>query len=87
MARCKLQQNPLEEQINPFEMSCDRKALLSSLDAIDNKSIRTRFKNTKDPINLAFESIEKTSLQKLARDFVKESFTDVISFVSSFVNN
>ncbi len=74
-------QNTFEETFNPFEVNCDFASLKESLNAIDNRSIRMKFKNTDDPITLAFESIEKTSLKRLAKDFVKESFSDFISFV------
>lgn len=71
----------LEETFNPFEAKLDAASLRSSLDEIDNRDIRTKFKNTQDPINLAFQTIENTSLKTLAKDFVKESFYDFISCV------
>ena len=86
MARRNLR-TPIEEAINPFEINCDTVALMSNLNDIDNRSIRARFKNTQDPINLAFKSIENTSLKTLARDFVKEGFNDIISFITGIVNN
>lgn len=71
----------LEEEINPFEVRDNSEQLMKNLASIDSKSIRYKFKNTQDPINLAFETIENTSLKTLAKDFVKESFYDFISFV------
>ena len=71
-----------EESINPFEIQKNPTELKSSLDLIDSKDIRLKFKNTEDPINLAFESIENISIQMLAKDFVRESVSDFISFVS-----
>lgn len=76
-----------EEQTNPFEMALNPQSIMSSLDEIDNRDLRYKFKNTQDPINLAFQSVQNTSLQKLAKDFVKESFDDIVSFISKFVNN
>ena len=71
-----------EVTVNPFEVQKNSAELKSCLDSIDSKSIRCKFKNTQDPINLAFESIESTSVQVLAKDFIRESITDFISFVS-----
>ena len=73
-----------EEIFNPFEAKLDAVSLRSNLDAIDNRDIRSKFKNAQDPINLAFQSIENTSLKTLAKDFVKESFYDFISCVKDF---
>jgi len=82
-----MQQKPNEHAINPFELNNYTDGLIKNLDAIDNKSIRARFKNTQDPINLAFQTIENTSLKSLAKDFVKESFFDLISFITDTVSN
>lgn len=81
MIKRKLQTKP-EETFNPFEIRNNSTALMESLDRIDKKSISTRFKNADDPITLAFESLENISLKVLARDFVKESFCDIVSFVT-----
>jgi len=67
---------------NPFEVNCDTITLMYNLDVIDSRSIRTKFKNTQDPINLAFRSLDNAPLKSLAKDFVKESFKDIVSFVS-----
>jgi len=74
--------NSLEETFNPFEVVNNQEELMENLNEIDNKNIRTKFKNAQDPINLAFQAIENTSLKTLARDFVKESFCDIVSFVT-----
>ena len=68
--------------INPFDVQRNLAELKSNLDEIDSKSIRFKFKNSIDPINLAFNSIESTSVQCLAKDFVRETISDFISFVS-----
>ena len=73
--------NP-QRAFNPFETKTDRASLMASLNEIDDKSITRRFKNTEDPINLAFERIENVLLKTLAKDFVKESFFDLVSFVT-----
>lgn len=72
----------LEDSYNPFEFHDNSKILKESLDEIDNKSIRLKYKNTEDPINLVFESIQQTSLKTLTKDFIQESFSDFIIFVS-----
>ena len=82
MARNNYFSNPMEETFNPFETVDNSEALRANLDRIDNRNIRCKFKGTKDPINLAFESIENAPLKTLARDFVKESFMDMVSFIS-----
>lgn len=76
------QQAAKVETFNPFETKDFSEGLMKNLNKIDEKSIRTRFKNAQDPINLAFETIENTSLKTLAKDFVKETFFDFVSFVT-----
>ena len=71
-----------ETTINPFEVQKNSIELKSCLDNIDSRNIRFKFKNTVDPINLAFDTLEATSVEVLARDFIRESITDFISFVS-----
>ena len=71
-----------EETINPFEIQNNPAELKSSFDLIDSKDIRLKFKDSTDPINLAFESIESSSVRTLAKDFVRESLSDFVSFVS-----
>ena len=78
----RLSNDLLEDSFNPFETSFSKEQLMDSLNQIDGRNIRTKFKNAQDPINLAFDAIENTSLKKLAKDFVKESFYDIVSFVS-----
>jgi len=73
-----------EETINPFEVRDNTELLMKNLASIDNRDIRCKFKNTNDPITLAFETIGATPLKTLAKDFVKESFYDFVSFVKDF---
>ena len=51
---------------------------------LDKRDIRMRFKNSKDPIYVAFDVLDRQPLKKLAADFVKESLNDIIVFVSKF---
>ena len=70
------------DYINPFEVRDNSELLRNTLNEIDHKNIRCSFKNTEDPINLAFQSIEQTSLKTLTKDFIKEGFSDIVSFIS-----
>lgn len=54
------------------------------LDELDATSIRTKFKQATDPVNLAFRHIENKSLSYLAKDFIKSSAADVIECISGF---
>ncbi len=72
-----------EKIYNPFDNSVDTLKLMSELETIDKKDIRTKFKATSDPIHLAFQTIENTPLKTLAKDFVKESFMDFAEFITS----
>ena len=71
-----------EAVFNPFEKRDYSEALKKSLNDIDNRNIRLKFKNTEDPIKLVFDSIDQTSLSTLTKDFIQESFTDLVSFIS-----
>ena len=68
---------------NPFETVDNSELLFANLNKIDEKNIRCKFKNTQDPINLAFDTIENTSLKNLTKDFITEGFSDMISFITS----
>lgn len=52
---------------------------------LDKADRRMRFNATKDPIYFAFDYIEKRSLPALAGDFVKDSFSEIASFISRVV--
>ena len=80
MARARRNPNATNT-INPFETRNNSEELMKSLASIDKRDIRCKFKNTQDPITLAFDTIGEASLKTLAQDFVKESFYDFISFV------
>ncbi|MBR3604692.1 MAG: hypothetical protein IKL52_01535 [Candidatus Gastranaerophilales bacterium] len=71
-----------EEQLNPFEAVDNTETLRNSLNEIDNRDIRCKFKATEDPIQYVFESFTNTPLKTLAKDFVKEGITDLVSFVA-----
>ncbi len=69
----------VEEQTIRFE---DTKDLKRKLDGLDSKNIVPAFRRTRDPIALAFEHIDNKPLNKLAKEFVKETFMDAICFIS-----
>lgn len=43
---------------------------------------RMRFKNSKDPVYVAFDFLDKQPLGRLAADFVKDSLQEMMYFVS-----
>lgn len=77
----------MEETFNPFNPKDNSESLRLNLNEIDSRNIRSRFKATDDPIKYVFDSFDNTSLKTLARDFVKESFSDIVSFVTDMINN
>lgn len=56
--------------------------LQANLAIIDQKDLRMRFKNSRDPLYIAFDYIDKRSVQELAIDFVKDSLFDIVNFIS-----
>lgn len=67
------------DTISHFE---DIDNLVETLDDIDKRNIRTIFKQAKDPVYLAYEHIDRQPLNKLAKDFVKETAMDFVEFVA-----
>ncbi len=60
---------------------CSRKAA-EMANILERKDRRMRFNNSKDPIYYVFDCIENRPIKTLAKEFVKDSFRDVINFVS-----
>lgn len=52
---------------------------------LDSADRRMRFNTSRDPIYFTFEYIKKRSLSDLACDFVKDSFSEMVNFVSKAV--
>ena len=73
-----------ETSINPFEIRDNSEQLMASLATIDRKDIRHKFSNVQDPFNLAFEAVADRPLKTLAKEFVKDGFNDLISWVKDF---
>ncbi len=61
-----------------------KRNLSEEMDILDQKDLRMRFKNSRDPVLIAFEYLDNQSLKKLAIEFVKESISDIMYFVSKF---
>lgn len=59
-------------------------ALTERVESVGNDP-RMRFRNSADPIYVAFDYLDDQPLSTLATSFVKESFNDVIKFVSKVV--
>lgn len=58
-------------------------ALKATLDAFDEANIRTTFKQASDPIYLAFRYVDNKPLSRLAKEFVKDSANDILSYISN----
>lgn len=63
--------NHFERKINVDKFSKDR---------------RMRFRNSKDPIYIAFEYLDSQPLDKLAKDFVKETINDSMECIMNFIS-
>ena len=63
--------NHFEKKVNANNFQSDR---------------RMRFRNSKDPIYIAFDFIDKQPLEKLAREFVKDTIKDTMSGVMKFIS-
>ena len=50
------------------------------------KDARMRFKNSKDPVFVAFDFIDNQSIPELAADFVKDTVFDILQFVNNVVS-
>ena len=47
---------------------------------------RMRFRNSKDPIYIAFDYIDNQPLDKLAKEFFKETVNDTMKNVMNFIS-
>lgn len=52
---------------------------------LDKNDKRMRFNNCKDPIYYVFDCIENRPVTTLAKEFVKDAFFEITSFVSKVV--
>ena len=65
-----------------FRKAQQENKLQANLAMIDKKDIRMRFKNSRDPIYIAFDYLDQRPIQDLAVDFVKDSLFDIVNFIS-----
>lgn len=56
--------------------------LEANLEKMDKKDIRMRFRNSRDPLYIAFDYLDNRPVQELAKDFVKDSLFDIMNFIS-----
>lgn len=52
---------------------------------LEKNDRRMRFNNSKDPIYYVFDCVENRPITTLAKEFVKDSFKDIVNFVSTVV--
>ena len=52
---------------------------------LEKKDRRMRFNNSQDPIYYVFDCIENRPITTLAKEFVKDSFFEIASFVTKVV--
>jgi len=50
---------------------------------LERKDSRMRFKNSRDPIYIIFDHLDKQPLDKLAKEFVQDSIFEIMQFVST----
>lgn len=62
-----------------------RKSSAADFKYLENRDKRMRFNNSQDPIYYVFDCIENRPLSTLAKEYVKDSVFEVITFVSKIV--
>ena len=67
-----------EYEFNHFERKVNYKNFASDR--------RMRFRNSKDPIYIAFDFLDKQPIERLAREFVKDTIKDTMSGVMNFIS-
>ena len=67
-----------EYEFNHFERKINYKNFASDR--------RMRFRNSKDPIYIAFDFLDKQPIERLAREFVKDTIKDTMSGVMKFIS-
>lgn len=67
-----------EYEFNHFERKIDFRNFSSDR--------RMRFRNSKDPIYIAFDFLDKQPINKLAKEFFKDTIKDTMSNVMKFIS-
>ena len=62
-----------------------RKRVVDEFNYLEHKDRRMRFNNAKDPIYYIFSCVEDRPIKVLAKEFVKDTVFDIMSFVSRVV--
>ncbi len=62
------------------------KSIFFDAEVFNKKDPRMRFRNSKDPIYVAYDYLNNQSISQLAVSFVKESVRDAIKFVSKVIS-
>ena len=57
-------------------------AAIDRLNALNDQ--RMRFKNSRDPIYVAFDYMQRQSVKSLAKEFVKDIINEGLSFISQY---
>ena len=70
------------KKVNPKEITSEN---LEDYTFIGKKDRRMRFNNSRDPIYYVFDVIENRPIKTLAKEFVKDSFSEAVNFVSKVV--
>ncbi len=68
-----LRKGGAEKRTTHFDCS----SIMDTLNGIDERNIRTTFKQAKDPIELAFNHISSQPLKKVATNAIKEGVADI----------
>ncbi len=58
---------------------------IEEIQYLKRKDRRMRFNNSQDPIYYVFDCIEDRPVSTLAKEFVKDSFFEVVNFVTKIV--
>ncbi len=69
-------------QFRPMARKVQNPQLAANLDVLDRKDIRMRFRNSRDPLYIAFDYLDNRPVKDLAVDFVKDSIFDFMNFIS-----
>ena len=83
-----LKRNNKNGQFGTLVRSKNRKFIDTEIDEftyLDKNDKRMRFNNSRDPIYYVFDVLENRPISTLAKEFVKDSFSEITNFVSKVV--
>ncbi len=70
---------------SPLKKAKKEEEKLSVTDLNHFNDPRMRFKNSRDPIYVAFDYVQRQSVKSLAKNFVKDILSDSLYFISQVV--